>query len=408
MGKREQNRLSARFVDTVTKSGNYIDGRGLRLRVQSNGAKSWVFRYSINGVEREMGLGPKDVLSLAQARDRAAALRLQALDRIDPKAARDAARIEAKLAEARAMTFKECAELFIKSHKGEWKNAKHASQWENTLRDYAYEVIGALPVAKIDTPLVLKVIAPIWEEKTETANRVRGRIEKILEWATVHEYRTGDNPARWRGRLEHALPKRGKAKHHAALPYTDAAAFMANLRQRSGIAYRALEFIILTAVRDSEARKARWEEIDFEAKVWTVPAERMKAKKEHKVPLSGAAMRVLRRMEEEREDEWVFPGAIKDQPISSVLKCLQTDMGRRDITVHGFRSTFRDWASEQTNFSNEVAEMALAHTIGDKVEAAYRRGDLFEKRRRLMDAWAKYCEAPKATGEVVPMQRKTA
>jgi len=299
------------------------------------------------------------------------------------------------------MTFRECAEALIASHEAGWKNAKHRQQWRNTLATYVYPVFGNLPVQAIDVGLVMKVVEPIWATKTETASRVRQRIEAILDWAAVRGYRQGDNPARWRGHLQKALPARAKiqkVKHHAALPFADLPDFMSALRAMNGNSARALEFAILTATRTNETLKARWSEIEFKTKIWTIPGERMKAGRDHRVPLSAAALDVLMGMREAHPTrDLVFPGSGRGRTLSSMaLLMTLRRMKRADLTVHGFRSTFRDWAAETTSFPREVAEAALAHSVGDKVEAAYRRGDLFEKRRHLMEAWSAYCATPAA------------
>jgi integrase len=298
-------------------------------------------------------------------------------------------------ADAKAMTFEQCVHGFIKDNEAKWTNAKHRREWQGTLIKYACPILGTLPVAAIDTPLVLKVIKPLWVRIPETASRVRGRIESVLGWATVHHYRAGDNPARWKGHLEHALPARAevaKIKHHPALPYVQAGSFMAGIRRDTRIGARCLEFIALTIARVGEANVADWSEIDFGKRVWSVPAERMKAGKEHRVPLSKAALAVLEDMRGIRVSDYIFPGRRADRPVgaNTVLRIAKETAGV-DITTHGLRSTFRDWAAERTSFPNEVVEMALAHAIPSAVEAAYRRDDLFEKRRRLMDAWAAFC-----------------
>lgn len=408
------------MVKQVRKPGVLIDGAGLRLRVTANAntgelRKSWVLRVTVKGGPvREIGLGSADDIPLVEARERATRARKLARDGVDPIAARDAERAERALEAARAMTFQQCAEALIASHEAGWKNAKHRQQWTNTLKTYVYPVFGDLPVQAIDVSLVMKAIEPIWKTKTETASRVRQRIESVLDWAAVRGYRQGENPARWRGHLERALPARAKiqkVKHHAALPFADLPAFMGELRAMSGDSARALEFAILTATRTNETLKARWSEIDLKAKVWTIPGERMKAGREHRVPLPAAAVAVLATMRKAYpKSEWVFPGAsrVDREPTLSSMALLMTlrRMNRADLTAHGFRSTFRDWAAETTNFPREAAEAALAHTIGDKVEAAYRRGDLFEKRRRLMNAWDGYCATPAAErGAVVAMRR---
>lgn len=304
------------------------------------------------------------------------------------------------------MTFDACAAAYIGAHETGWRNAKHRDQWRNTLSTYANPVFGSRPVQAIDVGLVMKALEPIWQTKPETASRLRGRIEAVLDWATVRGYRQGDNPARWRGHLDKLLPARNKIRsveHHAALPYDETAEFLAMLRSQEGIGARALEFLILTAARTGEVIGAQRDEIDLDEKVWIVPAARMKAGREHRVPLSPAAVAVLERMKESCEGDFVFPGGRRNKPLSNMaLLAVLRRMGRGDLTAHGFRSTFRDWAAERTNFPREVAEAALAHTVGDKVEAAYRRGDLFDKRRQLMEAWARFSAIGKAP-EVVPL-----
>jgi integrase len=404
---RTLNRLSAFKVEKAKRPGMYADGGGLYLRVAEGGSKQWIFRYVANGRLRDMGMGPCHTLTLAEARERATAQRKLRLGGIDPIAHKHAQRAAAAAEAAKAMTFKQCAEGYIKDNEAEWTNAKHRYEWGATLSRYVYPVLGDLPVAMIDTPLVLKVVKPLWERAPETASRVRGRIENVLGWATVHHYRTGDNPARWRGLLEHALPARAKVakvKHYAALPYAQAGSFMAKVRQDTRIAARCLEFIALTAARVSEANVATWDEIDFANRVWTVPAARMKADKEHRVPLSDAALAVLEAMRAIRHSDYIFPGRRDARAVgaNSVLRFAKEAAGF-DITTHGLRSTFRDWTAECTAFPREVAEMALAHAIPNAVEAAYRRGDLFEKRRRVMDAWADFCAKPSAGGKIVSM-----
>ena len=406
---RRLHKLTDRQVRATKEPGHYADGGGLYLQVSEAGTKSWVFRFTKLGKAREMGLGPASMVTLAEARDKAQECRKAILDGRDPIEERKAQRVQERAQVVKTMTFKECAQAYIAAHRAGWKNAKHADQWANTLEAYAYREFGSLNVAHIDTGLVLKVLEPIWSTKTETASRVRGRIESVLDWATVRGYRLGDNPARWRGHLDKLLPKPSKVaktENHPALPYTQIANFMKSLRAEPGISARALEFIILTAARTSEAINADWSEIDFDAKTWVVPAERMKSGREHRVPLSPRAVKVLRQMHELQTEGYVFPGGKEGKPLSN-MACLQLleRMGRSDITVHGFRSTFRDWAAEQTNFPREVAEMALAHTIKDAVEAAYRRGDLYEKRVKLMSAWADYCDREQA-GNVTPIGKK--
>lgn len=349
-----------------------------------------------------MGLGSVSTFSLAEARDKALSCRKLCAEGIDPIEAKRAQLDKARLEAARAISFKQCAAAYIEAHKAGWRNAKHAAQWTATLTTYAYPAFGNLPVAAVDTGFVMQAIEPVWVTKPETASRVRGRIESVLDWATTHGYRRGENPARWKGHLSNLLPKRSrirKVEHHAALPYPQIPAFMVDLASREAVAARALEFAIFTAARTGEVIGARWSEFNLDASEWTVPAERMKGGVEHRVPLSAPAVALLRLLAEDRRGEFVFPGGRHGRPMSnmSMLMMLRR-MGREDLTVHGFRSTFRDWASETTNFSSEVVEMALAHAIESKVEAAYRRGDLFAKRRELMDAWAAWDTDPWRTG----------
>jgi integrase len=385
-------------------AGTHGDGGGLYLQVTRTGARTWLFRFMLAGRSREMGLGSLHTVKLAEAREKARECRKLLLEAIDPIVARNAKQAEARLAAATAMTFEQCAGTYVTTHKAGWKNAKHAAQWPSTLRTYVYPVFGSLPVQAIDTGLVMKALEPIWQTKPETASRVRGRIESVLDWAKVRGYRDGENPARWKGHLDHLLPARSKIAaidHHAALPYVEMGEFIASLRAHEGVAARALEFLILTVGRTGEVIGARWQEIDLEARLWTIPGSRMKAGKEHRVPLSRPALAILKPFAEAKVSEFVFPGGRQGKPLSNMamLKLLKR-MGRGDLTAHGFRSTFSDWCAEQTNTPSEVREMALAHTVGDKVEAAYRRGDLFEKRRQLMDAWAKYCESQEPTDNV--------
>jgi integrase len=327
------------------------------------------------------------------------------IDGRDPLAAKRAKRDQARLAEARAMTFRQCAEAYIDAHRAGWRNPKHAGQWPATLETYVYPTMGALPVQAVDVGLVMKAVEPIWTTKPETAGRVRGRIESVLDWATARGYRQGENPARWRGHLENLLPKKSKVRrveHHAALAYTEIAEFVAELRRQEGVGARALEFAILTAARTGEVLGARWDEINIAERLWTVPASRMKAGKEHRVPLSDAALAIVERLAAIRSGDFVFPGAREGRPLSNMAMLMTLRrMGRGELTAHGFRSSFRDWAAERTAFPAEVAEMALAHVVGNKVEAAYRRGDMFEKRRQLADAWAKFCTAPTPAGATV-------
>jgi integrase len=392
------NRLSHRKVETLKKPGMHSDGGGLYLQVTqgSDGTprKSWLFRYAVSGRERQMGLGPLSDVPLAEARDHALAAREMRRAGKDPITERQAARVEASLVAAKMMSFDECATAYITAHRAGWRNIKHASQWTNTVNTYCSPVFGKLPVQLVDVGLVMKAIEPLWATKPETAGRLRGRIERILDWAKVRGYRDGDNPARWRGHLDQLLPARGKVrkvKHHAALPYAELPAFMMQLKEREAVAARALELAILTATRTGEAIGARWTEFDLECRVWTIPADRMKNAREHRVPLSDAVIGVVRRMKVIRQNDFVFPGGRRDALSNMALLMLLRRMGRPEITAHGFRSTFRDWVEEQTDTPRAVAEMALSHTVGNAVEAAYRRGDLIEKRKILMAKWAKFC-----------------
>lgn len=402
------NKLSAQKIETLSKPGLYADGLGLYLQVSMSGTKSWLFRFMRDGKARKMGLGSLHTVSLKLARQKAQACRLKLDAGVDPIEERAEEKQARKLEAAKAITFKEAAEKYIAAHKPTWKNAKHAEQWPATLKAYVYPVIGDLPVSKIDVALVLKVLEPIWAEKPETASRVRGRVESVLDWARARHLRSGDNPARWRGHLDKLLPaksKVAKVKHHPALPYKEIGAFMVDLRKMEGVSPRALEFAILTATRTGETIGAKWHEIDQEHRTWVVPAERMKAGKEHRVPLSDRAIAILKNLPREDDSEYVFIGDKKGKPLSNMaLLMVLRRMERGDLTTHGFRSTFRDWAAETTAYANEMVEMALAHTVGDKVEAAYRRGDMMEKRRRLMKDWSDYCAQPAPTGEVVSIR----
>jgi integrase len=395
MTTRRINKLPAVSLTKAMRPGMHSDGGGLYLQVSDSGAKSWIFRYSLNGKTHYHGLGPLQTISLAQAREKAKECRHLRLDGIDPIAARKVKLEEQRLIDAKAVSFADCAKLYIASHKAGWRNEKHAAQWPSTLETYVYPVFGALSVQAIDVGLVMRAVEPIWTMKPETASRVRGRIEAVLNWATARGYRQGENPARWRGHLENLLPKKTKVRqveHHAALPYAELPSFMTNLREQEGIAARALEFAILTVGRRSEVVGAQWSEIDLDARLWAIPTTRMKAHREHRVPLSAPAAAILEAFASGRRGAFVFHGDTSRRPISNlVMLRLLKRLGRSDLTVHGFRSTFSDWCSECTHFPSEVREMALAHAVGSKVEAAYRRGDLFQKRRELMDEWAKHC-----------------
>jgi integrase len=409
--------LTAKKVERVKAPGRYHDGHGLYLQVKNANNKSWLLRFERGGRERWFGLGPTHIYSLKQAREKARDARALLHDGVDPIDDRKAKKAERALAAAKSMSFKECAEAYIAANEGAWKNAKHARQWTTTLQTYVYPRIGNLPIADIDTGLVLKCIDPIWRDKTETASRVRGRIESVLGWATVRGYRSGDNPARWRGHLEHALPDKtelAKVDHHSALPYAEIPTFMTSLRACTGVAAKALEFTVLVAARTGETIGAKWNgEIDLDNRVWTISPGRMKGgRREHKVPLSDRALELLRALPTEEGNPHVFIGPRAGSGLShSAMPHVLERLGQGHVTVHGMRSSFRDWAAECTSYPNHVVEMALAHAVGDKVEAAYRRSNLLEKRRKLMEQWAKYCTSPpvaqEAEGKVVPMRGRS-
>ena len=407
------NRLTALQVNKQSKPGYHPDGGGLYLCVKASGAKSWIFRYRFGGKEREMGLGSLNTFSLQEARERALEQRKLLADGTDPLIFKRAEQQERRLAEASIITFDAAAENYIASHKHGWKNEKHAEQWANTLASYASPIFGNTPVGGITTALVMRALEPIWATKTETASRVRGRIEKVLDWCKTQGYRQGDNPAAWSGHLENLLsaPKKTKTvKHHPALPWREMGTFMQELRKMPGAAARALELIILTNCRTNEALEATWQEFHFYEAVWVIPASRMKAEKQHVIPLSASAQALLLQIRAESgESAFVFPGAKKGKPLSN-MACLALlkRMGRSDLTVHGFRSSFRDWAGESTSHPREVVEHAMSHQLKDKAEAAYARGTLLARRRILMADWAEHCAQPIASGEVEPIRTTTA
>jgi integrase len=381
---RQLHTLSARTVATLTKSGRHSDGGGLYLNITASGARSWVFMWKVGGKRREMGLGPLRDVPLAKARERAAEVRQKLADGLDPIAARDKPKVT---------TFGEAADALIESMASSWRNEKHRAQWKMTLTVYC-EPLRAKPVTEIGTEDILKVLKPLWTTKPETASRLRGRIERVFDFARARGQGSGENPARWRGHLDAILPKRAKLTrgHHKAMPFDEVPAFVAALREREGVAPRALEFAILTAARSGEVMGARWGEISLEAQVWTVPATRMKAARVHRVSLSARAVAILREMQQKQLSDLVFPGTKPGRPLSVMALEMVLRRMKADVTVHGFRSAFRDWAGERTHFPREMAEAALAHLVGDAVERAYRRGDALEKRRELMEAWAKFLE----------------
>ena len=413
--------LTVKRIDRLNAKGRYSDGHGLYLQVNENGVKSWLLRYERNGKETYMGLGPLHTIDLTKARARAAAAREQLLDGIDPLEARRAAKAAQAEAAKQVKTFKQAATDYFAQHAEDWGNRKHREQFTSSMEDYAYPLIGNMSVAAIGTPEILKVMeqpvaarlgyaaGQLWSVRRTTADRVRGRIEKILAWATVRGFRTGDNPARWTGHLKETLPSKrnGHDAHHAAMPYRELPKFLAALRTRDGVAARALEFLILTAARTGEVTGATWDEIDFKTATWIIPAGRMKGGKEHRVPLSDRAIATLRSVPTEDGNPHIFIAPRSARLSATAMAAVLVRMGHReDATVHGFRSSFRDWCAEETKHANIVVEMALAHSIGDKVEAAYRRGDLLLKRRALMTEWARYCTAPPAGGKVLPMKKR--
>lgn len=394
------NKLSARGVTAITKPGRHGDGGGLYLVVDKSGAKRWVFLYRRDGTLREMGLGGLKSVTLARARELAGEARANLQAGVDPIAAKNNAPVAVP-------TFGDEANDFIEAMKPQFRNAKHIAQWEMTLRDYAAP-LRPKRVGQITTADVLEVLKPYWLTKPETASRLRGRIERVLDAAKAKGHRSGENPALWRGHLDKLLPKRRKLTrgHHAAMPYEAVPAFVADLRQREAMAARALEFTILTAARSGETFGATWKEFDLEAALWVIPAKRMKAGREHRVPLTPRAVEILTELAGLGidPDAFVFPGQKEGRPLSVMAMEMILRRMKVDITVHGFRSSFRDWTGEETVFPREVAEAALAHVVGDETERAYRRGDALEKRRKLMAAWASYCE-PKKPGNVLEMKR---
>lgn len=411
MPKKLHNALSAQGVKHA-KPGRHADGNGLHLLVKDSGARSWVYRFMLNGKSRDIGLGSAgtDGLSLAAARDARDVLRVKVKAGVDPldERAQEAAQAlaAAQAAKVAQVTFRDAAKSYIAANENSWRNPKHRQQWCNTLATYVYPEIGDMPVGEIETAHVLRILEPIWKTKSETASRIRGRIETVLDSAKARGYRKGENPARWRGHLAQILPARTKLSrgHHKAMLYAEIPAFVRALHEREAVAALALEFTILTAARSGEVIGATWEEVDLEAALWTVPAKRMKAAKEHRVPLSPRALEILESVKALGSD-YLFPGA-RGGKLSGMAMAMLMRRMKIDATVHGFRSGFRDWAAERTSYAHEVAEMALAHTIGNAVERAYRRGDLFDKRRRLMGDWATYCasDAP-SVGKVTPIRR---
>ncbi len=403
---------SSKFVKPLTvakkkqtKRGAYRVDRNLYVQFSPTGGKSWLFRYMRDGKALNMGLGAYDMLNLEDAQLKAIEYRKLIKDGKDPKVERRLQLEKNKLSESRSMTFRQCADAYITSKKPEWRNEKHVSQWENTLRDYAYPLMGDLVVSDIDTDLVVKCLKDIWTTKTETATRVRGRIECVLDWAKTCKYRDGENPARWRGHLKNILPSPSKVAavvHHPALGFDQIYDFIKSLRLLDGISPLALEFAILTAARTNEVIGATWDEIDIDKAIWTIPATRMKAGKEHRVCLSKRALEIVESIREQSTGIYLFPGNRDAKPLSNMaLLMTLRRMNRTDLTAHGFRSTFKEWATEISVHDRDAIEIALAHTVGNEAELAYRRGDMLLKRRKLMEDWAIFCNTPPASGEVI-------
>lgn len=446
-GKREIHRLSARFVQTVSVPGYYPDGGGLYLQVAKNLSKSWVFLFTSplprppnqktgkvyppgTPWTREMGLGSLHTIGLAEARASASDNRKMLLEGVDPIEARKAKLARAQLQRARSITFQTCAEMFINENKDTWSNAKHAEQWAATLKTYAYKDLGRLAVADIDEELVLSVLKPIWKKKPETASRLRGRIERILNFARASKFREGENPARWRGNLKDRLaplPGRKQKKHQPALHHDEINAFMVELRKQQGLAATAMEFGILTGARTTEVIEARVSEFSLEQGLWTIPAERMKGRLEHQVPLSPRATEIVKAQLADNKTEYLFPAGGQNRPLSNqamleLVRRMNQPLRWKDrktgrgVVPHGFRATFRGWAAAKTNYPADMCELALAHVQDDKTIAAYQREDMVEKRRELMSDWQAYCEMRpkdwpaycerKRDGKVVPLRRK--
>lgn len=402
---RQLHKLNALKVSKESTPGYYADGGGLYLQISKSGSRSWIFRFSLAKRSREMGLGALATVSLAEARGLASECRKMLAEGRDPIEARNADRERAALEEADGLTFKKAATDYIENNRASWKNAKHAQQWTNTLQTYAFPVIGKIDVRHVDTSMIVRILQPIWATKTETASRVRGRMECVLDYAKAIGKRSGENPARWRGHLDKIFPAEGKVhkiEHHPALPYTELPAFMRELRAREGLSARVLELTILTCARTTEALDVQPSEFQLRNRLWVVPAARMKAKREHRVPLCDRAIALIQTaLDQPRDGKYLFPGERKGRPLSNMAMLnLLERMGYPDITVHGFRSTFRDWVADCTEYPDSLADMALAHVVADKTDAAYRRGDMLERRRRLMEEWARFCDGE--TAAVLP------
>jgi integrase len=414
---RLMKRLSARQVANAKPPKGQdkallCDGGGLYLQLTRSAdgtiSRSWVFRYQLNDCRHEMGLGPEHTIALKQARERAKALRLKLVDRVDPLESRRAEQAAQLAASLKAITFATAATSYFEQHQSKWRSARHRAQFIDSLKTYAFPVIGTIPVSEIDVALVLKVVEPIWATKQVTANRVRSRIEAVLDYCTVRGYRKGDNPARWKGFLSQALPRRPKAKHHRAMPYEEISTLAAALRSRKTTGAAALEFLLLTCTRAGEARECVWSEIDMKNATWTLPPERTKTHVEHRVPLSPRCLEILRSLPRKAGNDHVFVGAdggeISHMALQRTLQAIGHDAS---TTIHGFRAVFRTWCAEQTNYAREICEQALGHTISSAVERAYQRSSLFDKRRKLMEQWARFVSKPpvqKAGSNVTPLR----
>lgn len=408
---RELGKLSAASIVGLKKPGRYGDGRGLYLQISRWETKSWLLRYQLAGRSREMGLGSFDVVSLKEAREKARTARNLIVDGVDPIDTRKARKRALREEQAKRLLFKEAARQYIETHRVGWRNEKHIAQWYATLATYAYPIIGSLDVATIDTGHIIRILEPIWANVTSTASRVRGRIEAILDWAKVRGYRSGDNPARWKGHLDHLLPKRAKVRqvrHQPAMPFKDVPAFVRDLRSNGCVSALALEFTILCASRTGATIGATWDEIDLISGIWTIPGSRAGTKLRqaaHQVPLSNRAIALLRGPPREANNEHIFIGSRSGKGLSNMAMLELLQGSHPELTVHGFRSSFKDWASETTNFPDIVSEMALAHIVKDEVIVAYRRGTLLEKRKKLMEAWSRYCASETTLGNVTPLKR---
>jgi integrase len=403
-------KLTALKVARISKPGMVGDGDGLWLRVSSSGARSWILRYMVQGRARGMGLGSAKTLGLADARQLAHEARRQILLDVDPIDTRKAARAAKATAAAHSVTFRACALLYLEAHADGWRNKRSRGQWEAAMETYVFPIIGELPVSQIDTGSVMRVLAPIWKVIPETASRIRGRLERVLNLAKARGYRAGDNPAAWVANLDNLLqaqPRSKRTTHFPAMPYTDVPQFMYELRAKDSISARALEFLVLTALRTSEVLGMRWSEVDLGQKLLTIPGSRTKSARPHRAPLSDRAVELLRSLPRERDGEFVFPGAREGRPLSnmSLLELLRGMRPGGDAVCHGFRSSFRMFAAERTNFSHETAEIALAHVVEDATAAAYMRSDLLAKRAKLMQAWSTYCSSPPSTGKILPLRK---